>query len=171
MGFDEADVDQTMTIAEAIEAARDTEHVAVTFERCDHVEGPFFHGTRIAFHPGDEIVPGQGSNYHDGRVSNHVYFSALLEPAVWGAELAVALSGDNGRGHIYVVEPTGPFEDDPNVTNKRFPGNVTRSYRTRHPMRIVREVETWDSHAPEALQGMLDNLARLRAEGLDVIED
>ena len=171
VGSDEAHVLPTMTIAEAIDASRDTKQVAVTFESCDHVEGPFFHGTRIGFHPGDEIVPGHGSNYHDGRVSNHVYFSALLEPAVWGAELAVALSGDNASGHIYVVEPTGPFEDDPNVTNKRFVGNVTRSYRTRHPMRIVHEVETWDRHPPEVLQGMLDSLARLRAQGLDVIED
>lgn len=97
--------------------------------------------------------------------------SQLLEPAVWGAELAVALTGAEGRGHIYVVEPTGPFEDDPNVTNKRFPGNVTQSYRTRHPMRIVDEIESWDGHAPDVLQGMLDNLARLRDQGLDLIED
>jgi Rifampin ADP-ribosyl transferase len=88
-----------------------------------------------------------------------------------GAELAVALNNDDGRGHIYVVEPTGPFEDDPNVTNKRFPGNVTQSYRTRRPMRVVSEVETWDSHPPEVLQGMLDGIARLREQGLDVIDD
>jgi len=163
--------DATMTIAEAIAAAAGTEHVPVTFDRCDHVTGPFFHGTRVAFAPGDEIVPNHGSNYHDGRVSNHVYFSALLEPAVWGAELAVALNEGGGTEHIYVVEPTGPFEDDPNVTNKRFPGNVTQSYRTRHPMRVVREVAAWDSHPPAVLQGMLDNLARLREQGLDVIED
>lgn len=159
------------TIAEAIEASRGTEHVPVTFENCDHVEGPFFHGTRITFDLGDEVVPGHGSNYHDGRVSNHVYFSGLLEPAIWGAELAVALTNDAGSGHIYVVEPTGPFEDDPNVTNKRFPGNVTKSYRTRHPMRIVGEVETWDRHPHEVLQGMLDSIARLREQGLDAIED
>ena len=162
---------RTMTIAEAIEASRDMEHVPVTFQSCDHVEGPFFHGTKIAFDPGDELIPGHGSNYHDGRVSNHVYFSALLEPAIWGAELAVALTSDDRSGHIYVVEPTGPFEDDPNVTNKRFPGNVTQSYRTRHPMRIVSEVETWDGHPPEVLQGMLDSIARLREQGLDAIED
>lgn len=160
-----------MTIAEAIEAIPDGEHLPTTFESCDHVRGPFFHGTRIAFNPGDEVVPGHGSNYHQGRVSNHVYFSALREPAIWGAELAIALAGAGGRGHIYVVEPTGPFEDDPNVTNKRFPGNVTQSYRTRHPMRIVSEVENWDGHPPEVLQEMLDNLARLREQGLDAIED
>jgi rifampin ADP-ribosylating transferase len=160
-----------MTIAEAIEASRGIEHVPVTFEHCDHVEGPFFHGTRVAFEPGDLLVPGHGSNYHDGRVSRHVYFSALLEPAVWGAELAVALTEGGGRPRLYVVEPTGPFEDDPNVTNKRFPGNVTESYRTLRPMRIVAEVETWEPHPPEVLQAMLDNLARLREQGLDVIED
>lgn len=100
-----------------------------------------------------------------------MYFSALLEPAVWGAELACALAGVEERGRIYVVEPTGPFEDDPNVTNKRFPGNVTRSYRTRHPMRVVAEQEHWEGHPPEVLQAMLDNLERLRAQGLDLIED
>lgn len=161
----------TMTIAESIEASRDTEHRPVTFDSCDHVKGPFFHGTKVAFAPGDELVAGRGSNYHGGRVSNHIYFSALLEPAVWGAELAVALTGGDGPGHVYVVEPTGPFEDDPNVTNKRFPGNVTRSYRTRDPMRIVSEVEAWEGHPREVLQGMLDNLARLREQGLDLIED
>jgi hypothetical protein len=160
-----------MTIAEAIEASNDTDHVPVTFESCDHIEGPFFHGTRIGFAPGDQLVPGYASNYHDGRVARHVYFSALLEPAIWGAELAVALTVGEGRGRIYVVEPTGPFEDDPNVTDKRFPGNATQSYRTRHPMRVVSEVETWEGHPPEVLQGMLDSLARLREQGLDLIED
>jgi hypothetical protein len=168
---DRASDRRTMTIAEAIEASDGTEHVPVTFERCDHVEGPFFHGTKIAFRPGDMLIPGHGSNYHDGRLANHVYFSALLEPAVWGAELAVALTAEQGTGHIYIVEPTGPFEDDPNVTNKRFPGNVTQSYRTRHPMRVVSEVETWVGHPPDVLQGMLDSIARLREQGLDVIED
>ena len=118
--------------------------VPVTFERCDHVQGPFFHGTRWPMAIGDHLVAGRGSNYHDGRVSNNVYFSALVDTAVWGAELATALSGIEERGHIYVVEPTGPFEDDPNVTNKRFPGNITESYRTPHPMVVVGELEDWD---------------------------
>lgn len=160
-----------MTIAEAIEAARDADHVPVTYDCCGHVDGPFFHGTRIAFLPGDEVAPGHGSNYHDGRISNHVYFSALLEPAIWGAELAAALSHGGGRGHVYVVEPTGPFEDDPNLTNKRFTGNVTRSYRTRHPMRVVMELKTWEGHLPEAVQERLAGIVRLRAQGLDVIDD
>jgi rifampin ADP-ribosylating transferase len=161
----------TMSIAEAIAAADDTDHVPVTFEHCVHVAGPFFHGTKIAFDSGDFVVAGRPSNYHEGRTSNYVYFAALLEPAVWAAELATALGGLGEPGRIYVVEPTGPFEDDPNVTNKKFPGNVTRSYRTRHSMRVVEEVHTWQGHAPEVLQAMLDNITRLRDQGLDVIED
>ena len=162
---------ETPSIAEAIEHDRGTAFVPVTFERCDHVTGPFFHGTRVAFELGDHISPGHPSNYHDGRVANHVYFAALLVPAIWAAELASALAGDDDRGRIYVVEPTGPFEDDPNVTNRKFPGNVTRSYRTRAPMRVVDEVLTWSGHAPEELRAMLDSLRRLREQGLDVIDD
>lgn len=149
----------------------DAAHVPVTFDRYDHVDGPFFHGTRFAFEIDTELVPGRASNFHEGRTSNHVYFSALLETAVWGAELATALAGSDERGFVYVVEPTGPFEDDPNVTNKKFPGNVTRSYRTRHPLRVVGEVTTWEGHPPEVLQTMLDNIARLREQGLDIIDD
>ena len=149
----------------------ETPHVPVTFERCDHIEGPFFHGTRFAFEVGDHLVAGRASNFQDGRTSNNIYFSALVETAVWGAELATALAGSDERGHVYIVEPLGPFEDDPNVTNKRFPGNVTQSYRSRDPLRVVGEVTAWEGHAPEVLQGMLDNLARLREQGLDVIED
>lgn len=143
----------------------------VTFDHCAHIEGPFFHGTKSALDVGTELLPGYGSNYQAGRISNHLYFAALVETAAWGAELATALAGLDERGHIYVVEPTGPFEDDPNVTDKRFPGNPTQSYRTRHPLRVVAELDTWPRHPPEVLQGMLDNLARLREQGLDVIED
>lgn len=146
-------------------------YVGVTFDRCSHISGPFYHGTKTAFEIGDRLIPGHGSNFHDGRTSNNVYFSAILETAVWGAELATALVGSAERGHIYVVEPTGPFEDDPNVTNKKFPGNVTQSYRTPHPVEIVAEIENWEGHPPEVLGQMLDNIARLRAQGLDVIED
>ena len=143
----------------------------VTYDSCAHVAGPFFHGTGTAFVAGDELVPGHGSNYQAGRVSNHVYFTGLVETAVWGAELATALGGAGQRGHVFVVEPLGPFEDAPNVTDKRFPGNPTRSYRTRSPLRVVGEVADWAGHPPEVLQAMLDGLARLREQGLDVIED
>lgn len=160
----------TASIADVVAASQEVAYVPVTFDRCAHVPGPFFHGTRVVFRVGDLVTAGHGSNYHDGRVSNHVYFAALLEPAVWAAELAVALSG-GGVARLYVVEPSGSFEDDPNVTDKRFPGNVTRSYRTRHPMRVVDQVDTWEPHPPEALQAMVDSIARLRSQGLDVIED
>jgi Rifampin ADP-ribosyl transferase len=143
----------------------------VTFERCEHIEGPFYHGTKAALEVGDELVPGYGSNFHEGRVSNNIYFTSLLETAAWGAELATALAESPERGAIYMVEPLGPFEDDPNVTDKKFPGNPTRSYRTRDPLRVVGEVDSWEGHAPDVLQTMLDGLAALRAKGLDVIED
>jgi rifampin ADP-ribosylating transferase len=146
-------------------------HIPVTYDNCAQVEGPFYHGTRTALEVGVELVPGYGSNYHGGRVSNNIYFSALVETAAWGAELATALAGSGERGHIYLVEPLGPFEDDPNVTNKRFPGNPTRSYRTRHPLRITAELVDWQGHDPDTLKGMLDHLAQLREQGLDVIED
>ena len=146
-------------------------YVPVTFDHCDHIEGPFYHGTKSVLEIGEELVPGRDSNFQDARVSNNIYFTALVDTAAWGAELATALAGSDERGHIYIVEPAGPFEDDPNVTNKRFPGNITQSYRTRGPLRVVGEVETWEGHAPEVLKGMLDHLALLREQGLDVIED
>jgi rifampin ADP-ribosylating transferase len=143
----------------------------VTYDRSAHIEGPFYHGTKLAIEVGAELVAGYGSNFQEGRVSNNIYFSALVETAAWGAELSTALAGMEDRGHIYVVDPLGPFEDDPNVTDKRFPGNPTQSYRTRHPLRVVEEVETWEGHAPELVKSMLDHLAQIREQGLDVIED
>lgn len=149
----------------------DGAYVGVTYDRCAHVTGPFFHGTKSALAIGDELVAGYQSNFHEGRISNNIYFSALVDTAAWGAELATALAGSGERGRIYVVEPLGPFEDDPNVTNKRFPGNPTQSYRTRHPLRVVAEVADWPGHDPEVIRDMLDRLAVLREQGLDVIED
>jgi len=140
----------------------DSTRVPVSYEHCEHVVGPFYHETKAALEVGDELVPGRGSNYQAGRVSNNVYFTALVDTAAWGAELATALAGGAERGRIFVVEPLGPFEDDPNVTDKRFSGNPTQSYRTRHPLRVVGEVDSWEGHAPEVLTGMLDSLARLR---------
>jgi hypothetical protein len=146
-------------------------HIPVTYESCQHVEGPFFHGTKSALEVGEELMPGNPSNFQQGRVSNHIYFTALVDTAAWGAELATALAGTSEPGHIYVVEPLGPFEDDPNVTNKRFPGNPTQSFRTRHPVRVVGEVGSWEGHDPEVLTAMLDRLTLLREQGLDLIED
>ena len=150
---------------------REQDWTPVTFEHCNHIKGPFYHGTKSVLKPGDDLIPGFGSNFQNGRVSNNLYFTTRVDTAAWGAELSTALAGGEERGHIFVVEPLGPFEDDPNVTNKRFPGNPTESYRTRSPLRVVGEVEVWEGHSPEVLKGMLDHLAQLREQGLDVIED
>ena len=147
------------------------EWTPVSHQNCTEVSGPFYHGTKSRLSMGDRLTAGQRSNFEAGRISNHLYFSTRLEAAIWGAELATALSGLDGRGHIYVVEPTGPFEDDPNLTNKKFPGNPTRSYRTREPLRVVGVVEDWDGHSAEVLQGMLDSLENLKCRGLAIIED
>jgi len=147
------------------------DYVPVTLERCQHVEGPFYHGTKVALEVGDELMPGYGSNFHQGRVSNNVYFTAVMDTAVWGAELATALAGSGERGRIYMVEPSGLFEDDPNVTNKKFAGNPTQSYRSRSPLRVLGEVVGWQGHDPEVLNRMLDSLALLREQGRDLIED
>ncbi|MFJ2990671.1 NAD(+)--rifampin ADP-ribosyltransferase [Collimonas sp. NPDC087041] len=143
----------------------------VTHESCSNVTGPFYHGTKYHLEIGELLVPGFASNFEEGRVSNNVYFTALLEPAVWGAELSTSLAGMEERGNIYIVEPTGTFEDDPNLTNKRFVGNPTQSYRTRHPVRIVGKVNDWTGHPPEVLQQMLDGLKEKMRNGLAAIED
>ena len=102
---------------------------------------------------------------------NHIYFTALRDGAGLAAEIASELAADHPPPRVYEVEPLGPFEDDPNVTDKRFPGNPTRSYRTRHPLRVVGEVDGWEGLDPEVVKGMLDHLALLREQGLDVIGD
>lgn len=126
----------------------------------------FYHGTKADLTLGDLITPGFGSNFTD-RALKHIYFSATLGTATWGAELA---KGD-GRGRIYIVEPTGPFEDDPNLTDKKFPGNVTASYRSSLPLRVIGEVTDWIGHTPEEVQAMKDGLARLKEQGADTIID
>src|SRR3954453_5854329 len=129
--------------------------------------GPFFHGNKADLQPGDLLAPGYSSNYGEGKTANFIYLSATLDAATWGAELAVGV----GPGRIYRVEPTGPFEDDPNLTDKRFPGNPTRSYRTREPLRVVGEVLDWEPHPPEVLQHMRDHLAELKRLGVEAIND
>jgi len=132
-----------------------------------HESGALFHGTKADLSVGDLLVPGYRSNYGGGRTANHIYLTGTLDAATWGAELAV---GD-GRGRIYLVEPTGELEDDPNVTDKKFPGNPTRSYRTREPVKIVGELADWVGHSPEQLQAMRDGLADLERRGPAIIDD
>lgn len=127
----------------------------------------FFHGTRADLQPGDSILVGYASNFSKTQSLSWVYFSATLDAAIWGAELA---AGDAPE-RIYVVEPTGPIFDDPNLTDKKFPGNPTRSYRSRDPLRIIAEVTRWQSHPPEQQQLMKEGLARLEREGSQPIID
>jgi rifampin ADP-ribosylating transferase len=122
--------------------------------------GPFYHGTRADLAVGDLLRPGFTSNYATRKLS-WIYFSGTLDAATWGCELARG----EGRERIYIVEPTGAFEDDPNLTDKKFPGNMTQSYRSREPLRIVGEVAQWEPHPPERLREMKDALARMEAEG------
>jgi rifampin ADP-ribosylating transferase len=129
--------------------------------------GPFYHGTKADLKPGDLLEPGYSSNYGERKKANYVYLTATLDAAVWGAELAV---GD-GPGRIYRVEPTGLIEDDPNLTNKRFPGNPTRSYRTREPLTVLGEVSDWAGHSPEELRKMRDHLDELKRLGIEAIND
>ncbi|ADG73262.1 rifampin ADP-ribosyl transferase [Cellulomonas flavigena DSM 20109] len=139
--------------------------VPVPFEA--HPSGAYLHGTRADLRVGDLLAPGRRSNYGAGREAAFVYVTRTLDAATWGAELAV---GD-GPGRIYVVEPTGDLEDDPNVTDQRFPGNPTLSYRTREPLRVVGEIEDWAGHPPEQVATMRAHLAELAHDGVEAIED
>lgn len=126
----------------------------------------FYHGTKADLRIGDTLAPGYNSNYGQRKAANHVYFSATLDAAIWGAELA---AGD-GRERIYIVEPTGTYEDDPNLTDKKFPGNPTKSYRTKEALRVVGEVKEWTGHPPDVLQAMKDNIQRLKEQGIEAID-
>ncbi len=127
----------------------------------------YYHGTRADLQPGDRIEPAFTSNFRSRRTANHVYFTATVDAAVWGAGLAL---GD-GPDRIYVVEPTGHFEDDPNLTDKKFPGNPTKSYRSRQPLVVTGELTDWEGHAPDVLQAMKDTVARARGLGIEAIDD
>lgn len=129
--------------------------------------GPFYHGTKAVLIQGDLLEPGYKSNYGKGIKANYVYFTATMDAAVWGAELA---AGEN-PGRLYIVEPTGFFENDPNLTDKKFPGNPTRSYRTRQALRVVGEVTDWEGHAPEVLGQMLEHLEELKRLGVEAINE
>jgi hypothetical protein len=126
----------------------------------------YYHGTKADLKVGDLIEPGYASNFGKRKQAAFVYLSATLDAATWGAELAIGA----GIGRIYIVEPTGPIEDDPNLTDKKFPGNPTLSYRSRHPFRIIGEVAAWTGHSPERLKEMLDRVESARQRGIEAIE-
>ena len=133
----------------------------------DMIPQQFYHGTGADLKPGNLIVPGYNSNYGKRNKAVYVYLTATLDAATWGSELALG----EGLGRIYMVEPTGPIMDDPNLTDKKYPGNPTKSYRSREPLRVTGEVTDWQGHSPEALKAMKDNIERLRQLGVEAIED
>ncbi|HVW81828.1 MAG TPA: NAD(+)--rifampin ADP-ribosyltransferase [Mycobacteriales bacterium] len=143
----------------------ETAHIPVTYDRYEHVTGPFFHGTIADLGEGEFLTAGHRSNYRPEIVMNHVYFTALIDGAGLAAEIAAELAGGTARPRVYLVEPTGPFEDDPNVTDKKFPGNPTQSYRSSAPLRIVGEITDWTRLTPEDLQMWRERLSVLLSGG------
>ena len=127
-------------------------------------EGPFFHGTIADLRVGDFLTAGRKSNIRPEVVMNHIYFTATVDVAGLAAELAVELSGGGGDPRVYAVEPTGAFENDPNVTDKKFPGNPTRSYRSSAPLKVVSEITQWTRLTPEQLEWWKQRLAAMRAD-------
>ncbi|SRR5260221_19803 len=127
----------------------------------------FYHGTKANLKTDDLIEIGFSSNYGTQRKAKYIYLSATLEAATWGAELALG----EGPGKIYIVEPTGPIEDDPNLTDRKFPGNPTKSYRSLHPFRVIGVVTDWQGHSPEQLNVMKEHLEKLKQQGIEAIED
>lgn len=128
--------------------------------------GSFFHGTKADLKIGDFIIIGKKKNYNDDRKSEYVYFAGTLDAAIWGAELAEG----EGKERIYVVEPTGDYEDDPNLTDQKFPGNPTKSYRSKQPLKIVAEVTKWEGHSPELLNNTIENLKKLSEKDIKAID-
>jgi rifampin ADP-ribosylating transferase len=127
----------------------------------------YFHGTKADLKLGDFIEIGVKSNYGQNNLAKYIYLSATLDAAVWGAELALG----EARERIYLVEPIGPIEDDPNLTDKKFPGNPTKSYRSKHPFKIVGEITIWQGHPAEQVKAMKDRVAALKEQGIEAIED
>jgi rifampin ADP-ribosylating transferase len=153
-------------IAKCYEELNDPDNAKKNFELATssgikpNDKGPFYHGTRTDLHIGDLLTPGNRSNYKADVVMNHIYFTALIN----GAGLAAALAKGDGRERVYIVEPMGSFENDPNVTDKKFPGNPTRSYRTAAPLKIIGEATEWTRITPEELQRWQERLANVKGE-------
>ena len=127
----------------------------------------YFHGTKVVLKIGDLIEVGLNSNYGQKKKAKYIYLTATLDAAIWGAELALG----EGRERIYLVEPTGPIEDDPNLTDKKFPGNPTMAYRSQHPFKVVGEITVWQGHSTNQVKAMKDGLEKLKDQGIEPIED
>jgi len=127
----------------------------------------YFHGTKADLKPGDYIQVGNNSNFGERKNAKYIFLSATLDAAIWGAELAIG----EGRERIYLVEPTGPIEDDPDLTDRKFTGNPTKSFRSTHPFKVVGEITIWQGHPPEQVKTMKDALARLKEQGINSLND
>ena len=127
----------------------------------------YFHGTKADLKIGDMIEVGFNSNYGQRNNAKYIFLTATLDAAIWGAELALG----EGRERIYFVEPTGPIEDDPDLTDKKFPGNPTKSYRSQHPFKVVGEITVWQGHSPEQVKTMKDGLVKLKEQGINSLND
>ncbi|MCW3077635.1 MAG: arr, rifampin ADP-ribosylating transferase [Bacteroidetes bacterium] len=155
-----------LNIAKCYEELRDFDNakknheLAISFTVKPDDQGPFYHGTKANLQVGDLITPGFTSNYHSEVIMNHIYFTALAN----GAGLAAAMAKGDGRERVYLVEPTGSFENDPNVTDKKFPGNPTRSYRSQAPLKVIGEISDWVRQTPEELQKWREKLANNKGE-------
>lgn len=130
-------------------------------------EQTFFHGTKAELRIGDLVEVGFNSNYGQQKNAKYIFLTSTLDAAIWGAELATG----EGPERIYLVEPTGEIEDDPDLTDKKFPGNPTRSYRSAHPFRVVGEVSKWQGHAPELIRTMKDHLQKLKDQGINSLNE
>jgi len=144
----------------------------ITYDKTNEsVQSPFsqtfFHGTKADLRIGDLIETGITSNYGKKKKAKYIYLTSTLDAAIWGAELAAGAEPER----IYLVEPTGPIEDDPNLTDKKFPGNPTMSYRSKHPFKVVGEITVWQGHSQEQIKAMKDGLAKLKEQGIEAIED
>lgn len=155
-----------LNIAKCYEGLSDPDKAKVNYELSNSYKfapsdpGPFYHGTKADLQVGDLLTAKEESNYKSGLKMNHIYFTALVS----GAGLAAALAKGDGSGRVYIVEPTGEFENDPNVTDKKFPGNLTRSYRSQTPLKIVGEVTDWLQQTPEELRQWREKLAINKGE-------
>lgn len=163
---------------EGISAADHAEGLASTLANLAHFvghpsaepaepEGRLYHGTRAQLAPGDLVTPGHAPNFGRRTAANFVHLAGTMDAAVWGAELA----GGDGAPHVYAVEPTGVIEDDPNLTDIRYPGNPTRSYQSHRPVRVVEECTGWEPHLPAVVDAMRATLRRLAEQGVEAIDD
>ena len=143
-----------------VDNAKKNHELAISSRDTPSDSGPFYHGTKADLQVGDLLTAGYGSNYKSELTMNHIYFTALAN----GAGLAAALAKGEGRERVYIVEPSGSFENDPNVTDKKFPGNPTRSYRTQAPLKIIGEVIDWVRQTPEQLQQWREKLANVKGD-------